>query len=213
MRFLDVAFAAPDDLGAFYGGHLGLPLENGTVRVGETALRFEPAEGSPFYHVAFLVPGDRFDAALTWARERVEVLGDEIFESDEWDSTAFYFHDPAGNILELIAHHGLGESGRAGEFAAEELLGLSEVGLVGDRRELFGALESLGLELFRGTLDEPDRLAFVGERGRVLILAPPGRGWLPQGRPAERHPVTATIEAPRRGTVELADGPYRVTAA
>jgi len=56
---------------------------------------------------------------------------------------------------------------------------------------------------FRGTVDEPNRLAFVGERGRTFILAPPGRGWIPTDRPAEPHPVEALIEAPQPARFEL----------
>jgi hypothetical protein len=126
-----------------------------------------------------------------------------VFESDEWDSRAVYFHDPAGNILELIAHHALEENGRRGDFGGDELVGLSELGLVGDRRALLRRLETLGLAMFRGTVDEPDRLAFVGEQGRTFVLAPPGRGWVPTGRPAEPHPVEVLIETPEPARLEL----------
>jgi hypothetical protein len=188
MRFAEVTLSAPLDLRAFYGGELGLPLDGDAIVVGETRLRFDVEEGGAFYHFAFLVPGDRFAAALAWARERVPLLGD-VFEFENWDAAAVYFHDPAGSIVELIAHHGLEENGRDGPFAADELLGFSELGIVGDRSHLLRRLETEGLALWSGTVEEPDRLAFVGEKGRTLILAPPGRGWLPTGRPAEPHPV------------------------
>jgi catechol 2,3-dioxygenase-like lactoylglutathione lyase family enzyme len=188
MRFAEVTLAAPLDLRGFYGGDLGLPVEGEEIVVGETQLRFALEAGGAFYHFALLVPGDRFDAALDWAQERVELLGD-VFEFENWDAKAVYFHDPAGNIVELIAHRGLEENGRAGPFAAEELVGFSELGIVGDPPSLLSQLEAQGLELWSGTVDEPDRLAFVGEKGRTLILAPPGRGWLPTDRPAEPHPV------------------------
>jgi D-alanyl-D-alanine carboxypeptidase len=193
MRFAEVTLAAPLDLRDLYGGELGLPLDGEAIVVGETRLRFEVAEGDAFYHFALLVPGDRFDAALAWGRERVELLGD-VFEFENWDAEAVYFHDPAGNIVELIAHHGLEESGRSGGFTAAELLGFSELGIVGDKAQQLRRLESRGLSLWDGTMDEPDRLAFVGEKGRTVILAPPGRGWLPTGRRAEPHPVEFVLE-------------------
>jgi hypothetical protein len=196
MRFVEVTLAAPLDLGDFYGGVLELPqddLVTQCYKVGETRLRFRGEKGGAFYHFALLVPGDRFDAALAWARERVELLGD-VFDFDNWDALAVYFHDPAGSIVELIAHHGLEENGRSGKFAAEELVGLSELGLVGDRAALLRNLEERGLELWSGSIDEPDGLAFVGEKARTLILARPGRGWLPTGRPAEPHPVEARLD-------------------
>jgi hypothetical protein len=188
MRFAEVTLSAPADLRPFYGGELGLPLDGDAIVVGETRLRFEIDDGGAFYHFAFLVPGDRFHAALAWAQERVEVLGD-VFEFENWDAEALYFHDPAGSIVELIAHHGLEDNGHSGGFTAEELVGFSELGIVGDTRSGLRELEDRGLSLWDGTIDEPDRLAFVGEKGRTVILAPPGRGWLPTGRPAEPHPV------------------------
>jgi hypothetical protein len=186
VRFVEVTLAAPPEwipeLEQFYSG-----------MTGETTLRFEPGESEPFYHFALLVPGDRFEAAHAWAAERVELLGD-VFDFEDWDARAVYFHDAAGNIVELIAHRGLEENGRTGAFEAGEIAGFSELGLVGEKQELLRELESRGLELWDGDRDDPDRLAFVGEQGRTLILAPPGRGWLPTGRPAEPHPVGYEID-------------------
>jgi D-alanyl-D-alanine carboxypeptidase len=193
MRFAEVTLSAPLDMRDFYGGELGLPLAGDAIAIGETRLRFEVEEGGAFYHFALLVPGDRFAAALEWAQQRVDLLGD-VFDFENWDAEAVYFHDPASSIVELIAHHGLEESGRSGPFAAAELVGFSELGIVGDRKSLLRELETEGLELWSGAVDEPDRLAFVGEKGRTLILASPGRGWLPTDRPAEPHPVEYRLE-------------------
>lgn len=196
MRLAEVTLAAPLDLRKFYGGELGLPLDADAIVAGETRLRFRVEDGGAFYHFALLVPGDRFDAALAWAREHVKILGD-VFDFEAWDARACYFHDPAGNIVELIAHHGLAEDGRSGSFDAAELVGLSEVGLVGDPPSLLRELEKIGLVLWDGEVEGPGRLGFVGERGRVLILAEPGRGWLPTGRAAEPHPVEVVLEEPQ----------------
>jgi hypothetical protein len=193
MRFVEVTLAAPLDLRDFYGGELGLPLDGETIVVGETRVKFRVEAGGAFYHFALLVPGDRFDAALAWAGERVELLGD-VFDFDFWDARAVYFHDPAGSIVELIAHHGLDGNGHSDAFSPEELVGMSEVGVVGDPPELLRELEAAGLELWDGEVDAPDGLAFVGEKGRTLILARPGRGWLPTGRPSEPYPVELVLE-------------------
>ncbi len=202
MKFAEVTLRAPLDLRRFYGSDLGLPLDGEAIVVGETRLSFGVEDGAAFYHFALLVPGDRFDAALAWADERVELLGD-VFEAEAWDARAVYFHDPAGNIVELIAHHQLERNGRSGDFAADELIGVSELGLVGDPPELLGRLEALGLQMWDGTIDEPGRLAFVGEQGRTLILSPAGRGWMPTSRPAEPHPVETLLELPEPVRFEL----------
>jgi hypothetical protein len=193
MRFTDVALAGPPGLPRFYGDALGLPLDGVAIQIGETQLRFEPDDGEAFYHFALLVPGDRFDAALVWAKERVELLGD-VFDFEPWDGRAVYFHDPAGNIVELIAHQTLERNGRSGDFSPDELAGISELGIVGDPPDLLRRLEAVGLELWDGSVEGKNRLGFVGEQGRTLILSPPGRGWMPTGRPAEPHPVEVVLD-------------------
>jgi hypothetical protein len=208
MKFRRVQLTAPPSslhgLDDFYVGRLGCAR----MRIGETELVFAPGAGEPFYHFALLVPGNRFDAALAWIRERAELLpdpasGDVVFDFENWDALACYFHDPAGNIVELIAHRGIGESEREGAFAATELLGISELGLVGDKRELAAALGDLGLEQWDGDVEDEARLAFVGEKARTLILSPEGRGWLPTNRPAGPHPCEVELSAPIEGAVQI----------
>jgi len=180
---------------------------------GRTGLEFLVGEGEPFYHFAFLVPGDRFDAALRWVQARGEVLprpgsGELVFDFSFWDALACYFRDPAGSIVELIAHHGIGENGASGPFNGDELLGLSEVGLVGDLQTMARDLEQLDLCVWSGSADDPDGLAFVGEKARTLILCPVGRGWLPIDRQAEPHPVDALLSGSVEGEVRV--GPHRI---
>jgi catechol 2,3-dioxygenase-like lactoylglutathione lyase family enzyme len=194
-------------LRAFYAEVLDLaPTAGGGIAVGAGELAFTGADEDAFHHFALLVPGDRFQAARAWAGSRVELLpgGDVdgvVFDFTDWDALACYFHDPAGNIVELIAHRGIGEQGRTGPFGPDELLGFSEVGLVGNPPALAADLAGLDLEVWDGTLDGGDRLAFVGERGRTLILAPAGRGWLPTGRPAAPFAVEVVLAGGPAGEV------------
>jgi catechol 2,3-dioxygenase-like lactoylglutathione lyase family enzyme len=214
---LQTSSAAAPELADFYGLRLGLePLGETRFRIGATELEFVAAGADPFYHFALLVPGNRFDAALDWAGERVELLPDPesrepVFDFSFWSALACYFHDPAGNIVELIVHRGIGESSAAGAFSGQELLGFSELGLVGNVKGMARELEPLGLRVWSGTVDEPGRLAFVGEQARTLILCPRGRGWLPTGRPAEPHPVDAALSGqPER---EVTVGGHRIRRA
>jgi catechol 2,3-dioxygenase-like lactoylglutathione lyase family enzyme len=223
MRFLHVRLHAAarrlPALSAFYGDRLGVELVDAgesspAVRVGETQLDFVAGDGQPFYHFALLAPGNRFPELLEWARERTELLpdrtsGDVVFDFTNWEARACYFRDPAGNIVELIAHRGIGETAREGPFAGEELLGVSELGLVGETAELASVLErELGLEVWAGTV-ELGRLAFVGEKARTLILSPEGRPWLPTARGAEAHPVEAVLSGPPAGDTTI-DSRYRI---
>lgn len=224
MRFLHVRLHASarslPALADFYGARLGVELvEAGdalvAVRLGETRLDFLAGDGRPFYHFALLAPGNRFGELLDWAGERTELLpdrksGEVMFDFSAWGAQACYFHDPAGNIVELIAHGGIGETARGGPFAGEELLGLSELGLVGQTAALASALRhELGLELWDGTVEDEGRLAFLGEPARTLILSSAERAWLPTGRPAEAHPVDAVLSGPPEGEA-LMDSRYRI---
>ena len=180
MRFAEVRLAAPAgrlrDLAGFYGGELGIDVgmsgaDRLSFAIGETAIEFVAGSGEPFYHVALLVPCNRFDEALEWAGARTELLpdresGDVLFDFDNWTAHACYFLDPADNIVELIAHHGTDETEEEGVFSPRELVGLSELGLVGDPPVLARQLAAqLGLAVWDGTVEEPGQLAFVGDRG------------------------------------------------
>ena len=216
---LAVAAARLEAVADFYEQALGFAVERHdsgvVIPVGDDVLELvATGDGTdPFHHFALLVPGDRFDAARAWLGERTETLarddGETVFAFDFWDARAVYFHDPAGNIVELIAHAGTAEgSGAAGDFSAAELAGLSEVGIVvDDTAAAVAALErDVGLELWSGSAEQ---LAFVGAKAHTLILAPPGRGWLPTGRPAEAHAATVTVTGGTTGAVVLAASPER----
>ena len=223
VRFVQVRLQAPErrsgELASFYGTELGLRQTWSTApaafQIGETTFELTAGSAEPFYHFALLVPGNRFEAALDWARSRVRLLpnprsGEVVFEFDFWDAKACYFHDPAGNIVELIAHRGVAETGADGDFQAAELAGVSELGLVGDLQAMAASLAGLGLEVWDGSVDPPGGLAFVGERARTLILAPLGRGWLPTGRAAEVHDVDVLVSGTPSGDVLLEGARYRV---
>jgi catechol 2,3-dioxygenase-like lactoylglutathione lyase family enzyme len=225
MEFLRVRLQAPaaslDAVAEFYAKRLGIKQLDRTSAlvafgIGETRLELAPSETQPFYHFALLAPGNRFGAVLDWIGERAELLpdqetGDVVFDFSNWQAEACYFHDPAGNIVELIAHRGVDEARAEGGFSAAELIGFSELGLVGDVAAMARPLRlELGLELWDGTVEGPGRLAFVGEKARTLILSPTGRGWLPTGRPAEVHPVDAVLSGSPTGEALMEESRYRI---
>jgi hypothetical protein len=225
MKFHDTRLHAPSgslqELEDFYLGQLGLETagERTSAKVGETRVVFTTGPGEPFYHFAFLVPGNRFDEALDWIGERAELLPDAetggvVFDFDNWNALACYFHDPVGNIVELIAHRGVEESGAEGPFTAAELVGVSELGLVGDKAEMAAALHrDLGLAQWAGDIDHEASLAFVGQKARTLILSSEGRGWLPTGRPAEAHHCDVELSEIRPGETHIGHTRYRIRSA
>ncbi len=210
LRIARVELEAPagalDALARFYGEELRLACEPRRhalgVGVGGAELEFTAAAGDarPFYHFALLVPGDRFDAARSWIARHAPLLAGEdgalVFDFACWDAEACYFHDPAANIVELIAHHGVGDRPQTTRrFRAAELIGISELGVVvaNPARAAEALRRDLGLALWSGAVDDAGGLGFVGRQAHTLILVAPGRGWLPTGRPAELHPVAVTI--------------------
>lgn len=226
MHITRVGLQAPreatDDLRSFYLERLGFdPIDDPggdalAFAAGDASASFVASESAAFYHFAFLVPGDRFDAAYEWLRARTTLLADpdthdEVFDFVGWDALACYCLDPAGNVVELIAHSEVAESRSEGDFSAREISGFSEIGLVvEDKEACVTRLENeLGLRVWDGNRSKPGRLVFVGERARTLILAPPGRGWLPTARPAEIHPVDLVVAG--AGIGEAWVPPHRVT--
>src|SRR5204863_8303017 len=107
VRFVEVRLGAP--------AHLLAELRDFYARfeTGETKLEFKAVEGAPFYHFAFLTPPEGFDAVLEATPSPLpdRETGEVVFDFDFWDAKAFYFHDPAGNIVEVIAHEGIDDHG------------------------------------------------------------------------------------------------------
>lgn len=208
-------------LETFYGDRLGMRVaarddSNVQLRVGHSTVHFRQTTGAgrPFYHFAFLAPGNRFDAAYAWLAERAEILPHRdsegtVFEFEFIDAHACYFHDPADNIVELIAHRGISESGVESDaaFSADELVGISEIGVVTPHKTAAAESldDSLGLRVWQGELDTPDDLAFLGRQAHTVILSSPGRGWLPTGRAAEVHPVNVVLNGTKVGRAELSE--------
>jgi catechol 2,3-dioxygenase-like lactoylglutathione lyase family enzyme len=213
------------ELADFYGGRLGLDHHSSsdriTIQAGATEVEFHAVSnsGSPFYHFAIRIPHNRFAVASKWLDEGAGLLENSrthetAFDFKSWNAEACYAHDPAGNIVELIAHHELPEEtpNPSSDFHARELLGVCEIGLVDDDVLSMGrALQDLGIELWDGTLEEGGGLAFMGGRDGVLILAATGRGWLPTGRPSEPHPVDVAVEGPGKADRSFAHHRVRVT--
>lgn len=212
-------------LAAFYGQTLGVPFTvqpdwQLELHMGHSSMQFSQTSGyeHPFYHFAFLVPGNRFGPAYTWLAARAELLApldsmNTIVKFESINAHACYFHDPANNIVELIAHRGLaGAATSSDSFSADELVGISEIGLVTpDKPQAAKALaDALGATVWQGELHNPDKLAFLGRQAHTLILAAPDRGWLPTGRPAEIHPVRVVLTGTYCGAVDFTTAPHHV---
>lgn len=214
----------PDDLADFYAGTLGLTLESrgeGAVelRAGWTVLRFDRCDADgpdPVYHFAFNIPHNRLDEALAWMRERARVTrgddGAEVHDFAEWDARAFYFHDPAGNVVEFIARRALDNS-TDHAFTGADIGELSEIGIVSDdvNRTVDLAMDQFGVRPFVGR--RFDEFTALGDAHGLLIVVAAGRRWLGSDRIAESFPVRITTRGLPREWRRFAGLPVEIERA
>ncbi len=89
---------------------------------------------NPFYHFAFNIPSNKFEEAFQWMKNKVELLWLQDYKSYiadfvNWKARSFYFLDPTGNILEIIARFDLNDISEE-IFSCKLIRNISEIGLV-----------------------------------------------------------------------------------
>lgn len=203
----------------FYREVLQLPVEqNDTavrVVVGPSVLEFraEPAVDRPFYHFAFTIPENQLESAMAWLAPRCPIANirnteNKIMHFRSWNAHSCYFFDPAGNILEFIAHHDL-NNGTSVQFQSNQMLYISEIGLVVPDvpSVVADAKEQLGLSPYRGY---SDGFAPLGDTHGLLIVCKRERIWLPTTDvPADVFPTRVELEGPR-GSMAWERLPYTI---
>jgi len=213
-----------EELKQFYTARLGLPLAEEeadafAVAAGLSMLRFERCgeELQPYYHAAFHIAADRSgEAAGALAAAGIEPYrfpdGSHTMYSVSWHAASVYYRDPAGNILELIAH----EEGPWRNAAGTGPLGIAsiaEIGLpVADVRGTAAELcEAFGLGAYRDDGDE--RFAAIGDAEGMLILSRTGRIWVGSDREARVFPAAVKLAGVRGAEWSASGMPYWVGAA
>lgn len=204
----------------FYTSLFGLPAaENAdgsvTVEVGSSDLVFAPADDGeePYYHFAINVPENRIEAAREWLADRVDPLADEdgdvVHAFDFMNAHAVYARDPAGNVVELVARHGLDDAAEE-PFTSDSLLEISEVGLpVPDVGETLDALETaVGVEPWP---ESDETFGVAGDDHGLFIAVRLGREWFPTDAPARAFPVDVTVSDVDGGGYAFDNLPYTVT--
>jgi catechol-2,3-dioxygenase len=213
-----------DQQRAFYTQVLELPLraaqpDQCALTVGTSILTFTATtQSAPLvYHFAFTIPAQQFDAARRWLAARVPLLTDptgaDQFVFAEWNAQACYFHDPAGNICELIARHNLPDAPTP-ETTPARLLNLSEIGLVTDDvPHLVQTLQdTLGSPIYRGAINP--LFTPVGDEHGLLIVVQTGRIWFPtRSGTAAAAPLTAIVSDTTPTRYRIAGPPYRIWPA
>lgn len=220
-----------EEMAAFYGGKLGLPIETseaGHLRVtaGATQITFvavSESQGSPFYHFAFNIPENKILAARAWQLERSqlfitpETLRDSRYPDDvrhfrSWNAHSVFFWDPAGNVVEYIARHDLGNPA-AGPFTSRDILYASEIAFVSDDvpRAASGLEAALAWPQYRSASDafhasgDESGLLLLFKRGREL-----GDALRDRPAPADVFATQATIRGSKGGRYLFGDGQFEL---
>lgn len=187
-------------LRGFYGNVLEIPIEASTdehfqISIGTSTLIFRYSELRTSYHFAINIPGNQFTLAKHWTKERVilnrEAAVDEIYYA-RFEADAFYFEDPAGNVIELIARRNVD---KWSDFSIESFLNLSEVSITTPFVEEAGEkLQEIGIPISGHFQLEPDELNFLGKKDTFILLVPPKRQWYFSKRMSETSPLEIVLE-------------------
>ncbi|MEM7736065.1 MAG: hypothetical protein AAF267_09775 [Deinococcota bacterium] len=193
-----------DALASFYASLVGenaVTLEEHQVRieVGRSSLIFtkanKPLDG--VYHFAINIPENQFEQAKTWLLERVPFIadntGEDSFYSENWNSHAVYFYDPAGNILELIARHTLDNASNT-PFSEASLLSISEIGIAADdvATQVTNLSSRTGAQPYRWSGSSV--FTPVGDAEGLFIVVQHGREWFPNTSQTAKHlPVSVVL--------------------
>ncbi|SFG38972.1 hypothetical protein SAMN05216353_13930 [Halobacillus alkaliphilus] len=201
------------ELEKFYVNRLGFSLlkseeECFQIGVQESEIEFvtREGEGSPFYHFAFDLPPNHFEAAKSWAQERVQLNREDGADEgifSHLQARSFYFSDPAGNIVEFIARKS-NQKDHTKPFTARVLQRVSEMSVV--TRDVYTAsqkLRRIGIEERDQQKIHSKFLNLMGEREKAsyLLLVRPGRRWIFSNQSSACFPLDITIKD--RGIVSV----------
>jgi len=192
-----------DKLAGFYRDVMELPVdelgERIIIKAGHSLLIFESTTGdeNPFYHFAFNIPSNKLDEAFEWTKERVNIIWLEDYKSyiadfKSWNAKSFYFLDPAGNILELIAR--LDQKDFTDEkFSTEQIRNVSEIGIVFSPPSFKADVEHLSAKYCLNYFSKQpplDHFKAIGDDEGLFVMVPQSRNWFSTNMPAGLFPIS-----------------------
>lgn len=193
-----------DELKGFYEYQMGFRIVEEdevsfTLAIGESQLVFVQSERAAVYHFAFNIPGNQYSLAKGWASSRVTLNRqdgmDEIYYAN-FDADAFYFQDPAGNVVEFIGRRNVD---RMGNFTVDSLLNISEVSITTPFvQEVGEQIEDMDIPVRGNKGIEPKALNFLGRGDAFLLLVEPKRIWYFSKQKSEVHPVSIELQDGRK---------------
>ncbi len=156
------------------------------ISAGKSKLIFDEVNNgeNPFYHFAFNIPSNKFDEALQWMQNKVELLWLKDYKSYvadfvDWHAKSFYFKDPAGNILEMIARFDLNDTSET-SFSSKHIRNISEIGIVFPLTNFDEHVNSVMKNFSINYFDKQPSLAHfraVGNDEGLFVIVPDNRIW------------------------------------
>ncbi len=172
----------------FYRETLGLKKINSTdnsfdVQIGYSILSFQESVNFYPYHIAFHIPDRTEEKALSWLKNRVDILcfeDQDIIDFKGWNAKSIYFYDEDHNIMEFISRRDF--NGTSEEiFSEKSILGVSEIGLATNDIELkYNYLnEKCKLNIFDGNFEK--FCAIGDDEGLLITINSRLKTWFPTG--------------------------------
>ena len=185
----------------FYSKIIGLELiEHSDIQavfqVGKSKMKMVKSDNFQPYHFAINIPSNKENEALSWLKERVNVLKDgeaEIQDFDFWNAKAIYFYDEDKNIVEFIARKNMKNESKE-MFSINSLLEISEIGMpVKNIKKSFSTLKSItNIDVFDGGFD---RFCAIGdENGLFICINKMVKDWFPTGDKAHSSEFEIKID-------------------
>jgi len=179
-----------EEMKIFYHEVMELPLledfeDYFTVRAGSTSLTFIHSDQKPYYHAAFRTNLEHFHYMYQKLEKHGVLLENEQGETSMfWKGKQLYFHDPEGNIMEILERPNPVKNPLIGFYD------ISEIGLPAPELcEISQFLSPLPNEFPSNN----STFRFFGGNDGVFVLAKTGRPWYPTQKSAYISPVTVEI--------------------
>jgi catechol-2,3-dioxygenase len=170
----------------FYGSILELDLlidlpNKVSFKTGNSTLTFQNRKYVKPSHLAFNIPHNKIQEALSWLQSRVEIIdyeGKLISEFSNWNAEAIYFYDADENILEFIGRRNLKIESND-QFSSNSIISISEMAIATDNiQSIYNTINAFKpIAIFDGNFD---RFCAIGnDEGLFILIDKKKKKWYP----------------------------------
>ncbi|MGG4488380.1 VOC family protein [Metabacillus idriensis] len=209
MKFLHVKLECKhlEEMKTFYTVILKMRLidekkDRFTVKAGLSRLTFIKSENRSYYHICFRMNEAFFDImfqeieSLLLPNEKGEV-------SLYWKGKQAYFHDPEGNVLEMLERK---------QEVPDHLLEWQDIVEVGMPCASVKHMRRDLAFLANQFESESDLFSFHGNGDGSIVVVKEGRHWYPTQRGSEIHPIVLEVADKAEFEYTHPVYPYKISA-